>query len=129
MAYTATVTISRPSSRLTVVTVTETECGSTSETELVTSAGDRPLRAGRILRVIATRSAGTAAARQPRLAIASAASSIQIRYQATSTAVGTTIDESPTAGPTYEGPSLYHRSQPDAGSDNSFVTVYHLGPA
>jgi hypothetical protein len=112
-----------------VVTVTETEGGASSEVELVTAGGDRPPRAGRLLRCIATRSAGTATTRQPRLGIAAAATTGQIRYQATTTAVGTTIDEQPTASVTYEGPALYHRSQPDAGSDNAMITVYHFGPA
>lgn len=126
MAYAATVEIVREGSRGLVVTVTETEAAAASEKEIVdTTTGFRPGPC-RLRRCIAPPlSAGSAATRQPRLAVAAAATAGQVRYTATSTAVASTIDETMTVPVTLEG-KLYHRSQVNAGADNSMVTVYHL---
>jgi len=127
MAYTGTVSIIPKGSLAWDVVITETECGASSEVELVDSTTGAKLPAGVWLqRVIATRSAGTATTRQPRLGVAAAATASQIRYLATATAVGTTIDEAARTNMPVSlmGPRLFHRSIPDAGSDNSFTTIY-----
>ena len=125
MAYAATVDIKREGTRGLVVTVTETEGAAASEKEIVDSVtGFRPGPV-RIVKCIATHSAGSAATRQPRLGIAAAATTGQVRYQATATAVATAINEQLTQPVTAEG-KLYHRSQVNAGTDNSMITVYHL---
>jgi hypothetical protein len=129
MAYAAVVTVVDNGSQEQVVTITETDGAAASEVEVVDSVTGRGLRAGsRLERVIATRSAGTAATRQPRLAVAAAATAIEIRYLATATAVATTIDDAlRTVFPIALGGSkLYHRSIPDAGADNAMVTTYIL---
>ena len=125
MAYAATVGIVREGSRGLVVTVTETEGAASSEKEIVdTTTGFRPGPC-RLVRCIATHSAGTAATRQPRLGVAAAATAGQVRYQATATAVATAINEQQAVPISCEG-KLFHRSQPNAGTDNSMITIYHL---
>lgn len=128
MAYTAVVSVVSTGSLSCRVTITETEGASASEVELVDSTtGRRPLP-GWLQRCVATRSAGTAATRQPRLGRAASATGADILYQATATAVATTIDDGArTAFPILLGSGkLFHRSQPNAGSDNSMVTVYDI---
>lgn len=127
MAYAATVTVVDNGSQEQVVTITETDGAAASEVALVDTTTGRGVRAGfRLERVIATRSAGTAATRQPRLAVAAAATASQIRYLATATAVATTIDDAlrDTFPVSLGSSSLYHRSQPDAGTDNVMATTY-----
>jgi len=127
MAYAAVVTVVDNGSQEQVVTITETEGAAASEAEIVDTTTGRRVRPGsRLERVIATRSAGTAATRQPRLAIAAAATAGEIRYLASATAVATTIDDAlRSVFPIALGSStLYHRSQPDAGSDNAMITQY-----
>lgn len=125
MAYAATVGIVKQGSRGLVVTVTETDGAAASEKEIVDSTtGFRPGPC-LLIRCIATRSSGTAATRQPRLGVAAAATPIQVRYTATATAVATTIDEMVTKPVPCEA-VLFHRSQPNAGTDNAMITVYHF---
>ena len=129
MAYAATVTVTDNGSLEQVVTITETDGAAASEVALVDSVTGRGVRPGsRLERVIATRSAGTATTRQPRLAVAAAATTGQIRYMVTATAVATKIDDTDrnTLPAALGSSSLYHRSQPDAGADNAMVTTYIL---
>jgi hypothetical protein len=130
MAYAAVVTVADNGSHEQVVTITETDGAAASEVEVVDSVTGRGPRPGsRLERVIAPPpSAGNAATRQPRLAIAAAATAGQIRYLATATAVATTIDDAlRSAFPiSLGGSKLYHRSTPDAGADNAMVTTYIL---
>jgi hypothetical protein len=87
------------------------------------------VRAGfRLDRVICPPATGTLTTRQPRLAVAAAASSGQVRYQATVTAKATVIDDAlrDTFPVSLGSSSLYHRSQPDAGTDNVMTTTYIL---
>ena len=122
-----TVAVQRQGSLGWVVTITETSGGAAPEAELVdTVTGLRPPPAW-LQRCIATRSAGTAATRQPRLGVAAAATTIQIRYQATAMAVATTIDDAVrTVFPIFCEGRLFHRSQWNAGADNDGVTIYHF---
>jgi hypothetical protein len=127
MAYAVAVSVVDNGSVEQQVIITETDGAAASEVELVDTTTGRRVRPGsRLERVIATRSAGTAATRQPRLAIAAAATAGQIRYLATATAVATTIDDAlRDVFPISLGSStLYHRSQPDAGADNAMITQY-----
>lgn len=113
------------------ITITETGASSTSEVELTIALLGKPLPVkGRIVRVISKRSAGTGTTIQPTIGTVTNPSGTTIRYEATATAVATTIDDQPTAPPTYRlvGSSLFHRLRPDAGADNDAVTVYHILP-
>lgn len=127
MAYTAAVTVADNGSLEQVVTVSETEGAATSETPLVDTTSGRGVRPGsRLERVICPAATGTLTTRQPRLSVAAAATAGQYRYLATATAKATVIDDAlrDTFPISLGSSSLYHRSQPDAGSDNVMTTTY-----
>lgn len=130
MAYTSTVTVEHIAGaypeRAFRVTITETECGTTSEASFTLSSagGMHPVRLAQVYRVQAVKSSGSAATLQPRLGSAAAATGLQIQYLATAAAQ---VDDQPAAPVVIYGTSAgtyYHRSQPGTGADNAVQTVY-----
>lgn len=130
MAYSGTATVEHlaggDGERKFRVIITETDCGSTSETSFTLPVAGhlRPVRIAQMYRVQAVKSSGSATTVQPRLGSAAAATGVQIQYLATAAA---SVDDQPAAPVVIYGTAggvFYHRSQPDTGSDNAITTVY-----
>lgn len=113
------------------ITIAETEVGASSEVEITQALLGKPIPPrGRIMRVKSSRAAGTAANMQPTIGTATNPAGATIAYQADLTAVSVVVDDAPTDGATYElsGSSLFLRSKPDAGSDNTITTTIEIYP-
>lgn len=130
MAHAYTITATTKASGW-IVTIAETGAGASSEVEITQALLGKPIPPmGRIMRVKSARSAGTAANFQPTIGTATNPAGVTIAYQADLTSVSVGVDDAPTDGATYalSGSSLFLRSKPDAGSDNTITTVIEIYP-
>lgn len=119
MAYSADVSIKSLGSAH-VVTITESECASTSEAEIPLGFSK-----GRVWRQASALSAGTAATVNPVLgnATAPAGNSIVVANVDADDPVGNIIS----GGMPFDcNGTLFHRSQPNAGADNDVETIYFI---
>lgn len=120
MAYAASVTVTRRGGEI-LVTISETEAASTSEASI-----DLGVQKFRVHRQICQLTSGTGTTVDPILGNATNPSGISVILENDTAAA--TADNSVTGGVTgyVSNGTLYHRSQVDAGSDNSISTQYHL---
>lgn len=128
MAYAATVTATRLSERDILIRVAETEVAAASEATISPSNVDLPQRF-RLLRAVSVLSAGTAATIDPILGRSTNPSNVDVIYE--NAAPAATADNAPIAGlPVYLGNSypysMFHRSRPNAGADNTVTTEYYI---
>lgn len=101
------------------VLVTETECATTSEATIALG-----VTSGRVLRHQAALTAGTAATIDPIVGIATDPSAAAATVVVENDVAAATIDNVQPGGVPYyvEGGTLYLRSRPNAGADNSVTT-------
>ena len=120
MAYAASVTGTRRGGEI-LVTISETEAASTSEASI-----DLGVQKFRVHRQICQLTSGTGTTVDPIVGNATNPSGISVILENDTAAA--TADNSVTGGVTgyVSNGTLYHRSQVDAGSDNSISTQYHL---
>ena len=120
MAYAASVTVTRRGGEI-LVTISETEAASTSEASI-----DLGVQKFRVHRQICQLTSGTGTTVDPILGNATNPSGISVILENDTAAA--TADNSVTGGVTgyVSNGTLYHRSQVDAGTDNSISTQYHL---
>lgn len=120
MAYAASVTVTRRGGEI-LVTISETEAASTSEASI-----DLGVQKFRVYRQICQLTSGTATTVDPILGNATNPSGINVILENDTAAA--TADNSITGGVTgyVSNGTLYHRSQVDAGTDNSVSTQYHI---
>ena len=114
------VQVSRKGSEI-VVAVSETGAGTTTEAEIPLG-----IARGRILRMTCVLNSGTADTVDPIIGIATNPSGVNVVIEhGTPAAV---VDASYAGGGiTFSSDgSLFHRSKPNAGTDNSITTVYHI---
>ena len=120
MAYAASVTVTRRGGEI-LVTISETEAASTSEASI-----DLGVQKFRVHRQICQLTSGTGTTVDPILGNATNPSGINVILENDTAAA--TADNSITGGVTgyVSNGTLYHRSQVDAGTDNSVSTEYHI---
>ncbi len=120
MAYAATITVERQPLYI-VVTISETEATSTSEATLEIMP-----KWGALVRQAAEKTAGSCSTIDPLLGTASDPSGTDLVY-ANGTAAAD-LDNLPAQPVPYfsSDGTLYHRSQPNSGSDNSITTKYYF---
>ena len=120
MAYAASVTVTRRGGEI-LVTISETEAASTSEASI-----DLGVQKFRVHRQICQLTSGTGTTVDPILGNATSPSGISVILENDTAAA--TADNSITGGVTgyVSNGTLYHRSQVDAGTDNSVSTEYHI---
>lgn len=120
MAYAASVTVTRRGGEI-LVTISETEAASTSEASI-----DLGVQKFRVFRQICQLTSGTGTTVDPILGNATNPSGISVILENDTAAA--TADNSVTGGVTgyVSNGTLYHRSQVDAGTDNSVSTQYHI---
>ena len=120
MAYAASVTVTRRGGEI-LVTISETEAASTSEASI--DLGGQKFR---VFRQICQLTSGTGTTVDPILGNATNPSGISVILENDTAAA--TADNSVTGGVTgyVSNGTLYHRSQVDAGTDNSVSTEYHI---
>ena len=120
MAYAASVTVTRRGGEI-LVTISETEAASTSEASI-----DLGVQKFRVFRQICQLTSGTGTTVDPILGNATNPSGINVIRENDTAAA--TADNSITGGVTgyVSNGTLYHRSQVDAGTDNSVSTEYHI---
>ena len=120
MAYAASVTVTRRGGEI-LVTISETEAASTSEASI-----DLGVQKFRVHRQICHLTSGTGTTVDPILGNATNPSGISVILENDTAAA--TADNSVTGGVTgyVSNGTLYHRSQVDAGTDNSVSTEYHI---
>jgi len=120
MAYAASVTVTRRGGEI-LVTISETEAASTSEASI-----DLGVQKFRVHRQICQLTSGTGTTVDPILGNATGPSGISVILENDTAAA--TADNSVTGGVTgyVSNGTLYHRSQVDAGTDNSVSTEYHI---
>ncbi len=120
MAYAASVTVTRRGGEI-LVTISETEAASTSEASI-----DLGVQKFRVHRQICQLTSGTGTTVDPILGNATNPSGISVILENDTAAA--TADNSVTGGVTgyVSNGTLYHRSQVDAGTDNSVSTEYHI---
>lgn len=120
MAYAASVTVTRRGGEI-LVTISETEAASTSEASI-----DLGVQKFRVFRQICQLTSGTGTTVDPILGNATNPSGISVILENDTAAA--TADNSITGGVTgyVSNGTLYHRSQVDAGTDNSVSTEYHI---
>lgn len=121
MAYTATVTVTRPGNGDYQITINETDCGPTSEA-VITGV---PVE-GTVRRQMCILNSGTAATINP--VLGTQTNPVGTPYVAVQNLTAAAlVDTQGAATYTTPGsPTLYHRSQPNAGTDNVVQTVYHI---
>lgn len=126
MAYASTITVQTAATGLYVVRIDETEASATDEVEIDLAAEGLPA-CGAVVARRCVVTAGTATTVQPVLGDVTDPEN----------AAGWLFDTEPAANPVHQQPavpvsygtqvsSLFHRSKPDAGADNTVVTVYHV---
>ena len=128
MAYTftASVTLTRRligGRRVWRVVISETECAATSEWSVAAADADGdPLPSeGTITAYDAVKTAGTAATLQPILSDTTSPASTQVGYIGAQSAAAASIHDRTSTR--YQGlATLFGRSRPDAGADNSVTT-------
>ena len=120
MAYAASVTVTRRGGEI-LVTISETEAASASEASI-----DLGVQKFRVHRQICQLTSGTGTTVDPILGNATNPSGISVILENDTAAA--TADNSITGGVTgyVSNGTLYHRSQVDAGTDNSVSTEYHI---
>ena len=120
MAYAASVTVTRRGGEI-LVTISETEAASASEASI-----DLGVQKFRVHRQICQLTSGTGTTVDPILGNATSPSGISVILENDTAAA--TADNSITGGVTgyVSNGTLYHRSQVDAGTDNSVSTEYHI---
>ena len=120
MAYAASVTVTRRGGEI-LVTISETEAASTSVASI-----DLGVQKFRVFRQICQLTSGTGTTVDPILGNATNPSGINVILENDTAAA--TADNSITGGVTgyVSNGTLYHRSQVDAGTDNSVSTEYHI---
>ena len=120
MAYAATVDPNRQGTEITV-TITEVEGAAASEATIQLG-----ITKGRILRQLVSKTSGSATTYDPILGIASNPSGNNVVVENDTAAA--VIDNSWTGGVPFNTPTgiLYHRSVPNAGSDNTTSVVYYI---
>ena len=120
MAYAASVTVTRRGGEI-LVTISETEAASASEASI-----DLGVQKFRVHRQICQLTSGTGTTVDPILGNATSPSGISVLLENDTAAA--TADNSITGGVTgyVSNGTLYHRSQVDAGTDNSVSTEYHI---
>ena len=118
MAYAASVTVTRRGGEI-LVTISETEAASASEASI-----DLGVQKFRVHRQICQLPSGTGTTVDPILGNATSPSGISVILENDTAAA--TADTSITGGVTgyVSNGTLYHRSQVDAGTDNSVSTDY-----
>ena len=118
MAYAGAVTVTRKGSEVTVE-VAETEGAAASEATI-----EIGFTKGRLLRQMVAKTSGSATTYDPILGIASNPSGNNVVVE--NDTAGGVIDNSWTGGVPFNTPTgiLYHRSVPDAGTDNTTAVVY-----
>jgi hypothetical protein len=132
MAYAASVTVTRRGGEI-LVTISETEAASTSEASI-----DLGVQKFRVFRQICQLTSGTGTTVDPILGNGTGTTVDPILGNATNPSgisvilendtAAATADNSVTGGVTgyVSNGTLYHRSQVDAGTDNSVSTQYHI---
>lgn len=118
------VTISHPKPRDWIITVDETNISNGETTVVTIEEGKLKFpKTGRILRVQSELISGDATSITPILSEGSAFNATSILVEAEP---GTVIDEAPPEGIPYflESDTLYHRSNPNTGSNNAIRTRY-----
>ena len=126
MAYTGTVTITTglgPDGRnMYRVSIAEAEGAAASE---ATITGLPTF--GRVWRQLLTKASGTATTFDPILTTSANGSGNDVVVE-NDTAAGSPIDNTAADGATYYSSTgtLYHKSVPDAGTDNTVTVVYHI---
>ena len=118
MAYAAAVSVSNLGN-VYVVTIAETECAATSEATI--SLGF-PL--GRVLKQACSKASGTAATVNPLLGTTANPANNSIVIENTTAAQPVANVVSGGGMPFVSNGTLYHRSKPNAGTDNTIETVY-----
>jgi len=103
-----------------VVVISETNVAAATEVEIPLG-----ITRGRLLRVIADKTAGSASTLASLLGIATNPAGSNIVFEATAAA---TVDSQIVGGATFStsGGSLFYRAKPDSGSDNSVTTILHI---
>lgn len=136
MAYGYTVSVTQKSSGVPnedengpiyVLTISETEAGTSSEAEVVLADEGLP-NVGRIIHRSTRLTAGTGTTVSPASGeLTNPASTSVYRFQYGGTAAAL-VTEQPTSPIVYIGSSLFHRSGVDAAADNSITSVYTIVP-
>lgn len=105
------------------VTVVETNATSTSEVSLVGLPN-----VGRVIRQASVKTSGTATTVDPILGVSTDPSGVSVVVE--NGTAGASVNNEPNNG---QGASyaasdntLYHRSRPDSGTDNSITTIYYI---
>lgn len=125
-AHTVTVTTSRrpmDGRRMWRIVIAETECAATSEWDVAPAdCAGHPLPAeGTITLYAAVKTAGTAATLRPMLSDTTAPASTQIGWIGQQSAAAASVHDATSLR--YSGlATLYGRTTPDAGADNSITT-------
>lgn len=105
-----------------LVVISQTSVGTATEVEIPLG-----ITRGRLLRIIASKTAGSASNIDPILGIATdpASTAVNVVYEQGTAAV--TIDQQIAGGATFScNGSLFYRPKPDSGSDNSVSTILHI---
>lgn len=131
MAYSADVQVNQLREDRWEVVITETECGTASETEIPASDdgdADAIPRQGRFLTRRATLSSGSGTTLEPILGEQTDPATNKTRIVGETAAAAADIYDQAAPPVPYNAlyGDLYHRSRPDAGADNAVVTVYHF---
>jgi hypothetical protein len=121
MAYANTVGVTRKSNEV-LVTISESEVASSSEADVIALGFTK----GRILRQTCVLMSGTGTTVDPVIGIATNPAGANIALENGTAAA--TVDNQVAGGATFFATTgnLYHRSNPDAGTDNTIVTTYHI---
>ena len=123
MAYSATVTVNSgmavEGQQCFVVSISETEGAASSEATI-----EGVPQYGRVIRQIVSKSSGSATTFTPVIGTATNPSGANVALLGTAEAAPDNTSETAT----YYSASgtLYHRSAPDAGTDNTTTVVYHI---
>lgn len=105
------------------VTITETSVGSSTEVSLVGVPN-----VGRVIRQVCTKTAGSGSTVDPIVGVSTDPSGLSITYENGTAAATVNNEPNNGFGASYavSNNTLYHRSRPDSGSDNSISTVYFI---
>ena len=120
MAYAASFTLTKKGLDY-VVTITETEAATGSEATI----NGLPVR-GRVLRQLCSLTAGTGTTVDPKLTLTSGGTGVNVVVENDTAAANVDNVSDPAIPFANTGPTLYHKSAVDAGSDNSITTVYYI---
>ena len=111
--------VSRKGQEITVV-ISQTSVGTATELEIPLN-----ITRGRLLRIIADKTAGSASTLASLLGIATNPAGSNVVFEATAAA---TVDSQIVGGATFStsSGSLFYRAKPDSGSDNAITTILHI---